>query len=439
MNHRVYRKIMDNKMRVLLIPIEETDTVAVGIFIKIGSRYEDKKTSGIAHFLEHMMFKGTEHMTSQVISEKLDSVGAKYNAETSYETTHYYIYGHKNDIDLFINLMTEIYLYPLFREEDIITERGVVIEELNMVKDDPQEIIQDMFHSVLFTNSSLKYPIIGTKKNISSFTRKDLIKFRHHYYTPERTVFVVSGNIDKNAVFESIEKKFAKHIYKNYHDVILPITDPPFQSKPNIVYKANKDISQTNVMIVFRSTSMYSKYADIYDIISDVLSSGSSSRLFILLRNKLGITYFANAYNIAYAYEGAFAIHIGVDNKRVDEAIRNIFGELMNLKKKGITAEEVEKAKKIRITAFSLSLQTPQDLLNYYGLQELYYRVGQVPSDSKHKTDVKTRIQEYEAITVEEVNLTIKHLFTPENLNIIIYGSSPNKLKQLNKFEKIDI
>lgn len=431
MNHRVYRKILNNNMRCLLIPMDDTDTVAVGIFIKVGSRYETAQNSGVAHFLEHMMFKGTTHLQTSTISNQLDSVGARYNAETSYEQTNYYIYGHKNDTELFIKLITDLYQNPLFREEDIKVEKGVVIEELNMAADDANEQVHEMMFADIFDNSSLKMPIIGTKKNILNYTRKDIVSFRKQYYIPERTAFVVSGNFNKHRIYKLIKNLFKKSP-KSENDpnnhIPFPLFDPPVQIKPNLQIKKKK-IAQTSLVIAFRSHSIYSEREEIYDIIADVLTSGSSSRLFTLLRNKLGAIYFCSAYNMSFTYEGIFSIHIGVDNKRVDEVINKVMEELQEMKKKGITQQELDKAKKIRITSFSLSLQTPQDLLSYYGSQEITYRVGNIKEHADKKTDIKDHISYYDRITLKQVNEVIGELFRSENLNIFIYGKTPIKIK----------
>lgn len=422
MNHRIYRNVLNNKLRTILIPIDHTDTVAVGIFVKIGSRYETEHSNGMAHFLEHMMFKGTRHYPGGSISDKLDGVGAIYNAETSHELTSYYIYGHKTDLELFIKIMIDIYANPLFKEEDIITERGVVFEELNMYKDDPNEILENYVYETIFSNSSLRFPILGSKKMLSTVTRKDLINFRKKYYVPERTVFVVSGDFDRKKIFEMIESRLSK-IKNGVYDVIIPIQDPVIQTKLEKHIISKPDISQTIITMAFRSHSFFSVYSDVYDIIGDILATGSSSRLYNLLRNKMGVTYFSYANNISYTYEGIFSISLGVDSKRVNEVIQKVTEEIQKMIKKGITKEELEKAKKIRITAFALGLQTPQDLMSFYGNQEIMYRVGAVPQHVKSKTNVKTRIQDYEEIDIGTVNAVIKDLFQEDKTNIFILGN----------------
>lgn len=433
MHFKINRKILDNGMRLLFIPMTNSDTVSMGIYVKAGSRYETVKENGIAHFLEHMMFKGTKHMSSVDIATKLDSVGAKYNAGTSYESTYYYLYGHKEYTKLFIDIISDIYINPVFHESDILTERNVVVEELNMMKDEPSEIIHNLMYETLFSNSSLGLPIIGTKNNILNFTRNDFINFRKNKYTSDRTVFVIAGNFNLKNISKYVVGKFKHNNFENNNSkhIMIPFSPEIKQSKSSIIVNHNKNISQTHIIISFKSDNIYSDNLYIYDIVADILASGSSSRLFDLLRNKLGITYFINVYNTSYLHEGVFTIHIGVDNKRVDEAINKILKELKDIKINGITNDELNKAKNIRISSVAVELQTPNDLMSYYGMQELIYNVGASASSNVDRTKVSTLIDNYKKIDKKTVNNLINSLFVEHNMNIFIYGTK-NKSK-LNK------
>lgn len=439
MDHKIYRKKLHNNMKLLLIPIEHTDTISIGMFIKVGSRYETTYNNGISHFLEHMMFKGTTNFPGKTILENLDNVGAIYNATTSYESTNYYIYGNKNDINLFINIMCEIYMNPLFDENDIMTEKKVVIEELNMYKDDSYDVTINLLQKNVFSNSSLKMPILGTKKNIMSFTRDDLIKFRRKYYTGDRTIMVICGNFNNNTR-KKIFNEISKRIQSIKSNKIIKLTKPINykQIKPLLKVKDHKNIGQTNIIISFRSNGMYSENSKVYDIISNILSSGLSSILFDLLRNKLGIVYNISTYNISYSYEGVFVIYMGVDNKRVNEAIQNVLSIIKSIRtnshknvnmnninniddvKKYIDKNDVERAKRMITTGYSLSLQTSIDYMLYYGGQELFY-------DGKN---IKSNLDEYKSINIDKINEVMIELFRPENLNIIIYGIPPLKLSK---------
>lgn len=421
----IHREELHNGMKIILIPMNNTEIVSVGIFVKTGSRYENKKNNGIAHFLEHMMFKGTKNMSSEELSVKLDSVGAKYNAETSYDQTCYYLYGHYKEYKLFINIISDIYLNPVFDKADIKTEKGVVVEELNMFHDDPSEIIHDLMCSTMFPNSSLSLPIIGTKKTILNISQKDLFKFRNEFYIPERTVFVVTGNIDTKKVSHLIKHNF-KNLKKSNNIISFPYNEPKLQSEPFIKI-IKKPISQTVVSLVFRTESVYSKNEVVYDLICDLLCAGISSRLYVLLRTKLGAIYSVNAYNMSFEKEGILTINIGVDNKRIDEMLVNVLKELNDLKNNGIDLDELKKIKKIRMTSFSLNIQTPQDVLSYCGNQEILYNIDNVKKDYKFKLNIKENLNSYLDVKLSDFNTVLHHIFDKSNLNIFIYGNSPIK------------
>jgi predicted Zn-dependent peptidase len=401
MSSKLKKKILDNGLKVLMIPNKKFESVAVGIFVKVGSRYETKKNNGISHFLEHMLFKDKK------LVERLDCLGAKYNAETSYETTHYYIYGSKYDYVDFIDIISDIYNSKTFKKEDIEKEKSVITEEYNMLVDDSDEIINDEINKKVFDNSSLKLPIIGNKKNIKSFTKKDLEDYWKKYYVPPNTMFVISGNFNENTAMKKIEEKFGKIKYVDKKDYLLEEPKSIIQKEPKI-HLLQENISQTNIMITYRSSSMFEISDTYYDIIADVLSSGCSSRLFKLLRDKLGISYYNYSYNLSYLYEGVFIINVGVDPSRAKECIDEILKEIKNLRKNGITEAELDKSKKIRNTNYMFSIENPLDVMNHYGFLELF--------------ELKDDFKEIDKIKVKDINEIINKIFDKNNLNIFIHG-----------------
>lgn len=405
------KKILDNKMRVLLLPFKTTSIISVGIFVKTGSAYETNKTSGMAHFLEHMMFQGNKHKSGKQIAEALDSVGAVYNAATSYEYTYYYVNGNKQDTDLFLDTMLDIYKYPLFKQGDIGREQNVIVEELNMDLDNPRTKLFNLFHEKMFPNSSLARPIIGTKSNILGFKREDFFDFRNKYYVPENTVLVVAGNFSISKIFNKIKKKMAC-----FTPTSSSLSRPVVcfcQTEPH-VYLQKAPISQTHVLFAFRSYPKSHKNNKTLELVSDLLTSGSSSRLFDMLRNRLGVTYFSDAYNSTYLETGNFIIHVGVDNKRVMEVIEVIVKEIRKLKKFGLTPKELKKIKKIRNASFMMGLQDPRDYLNFYGMQQLMFNTITSPEDI---------MAQYQHITIPKMKEVMADVFQMKNLNLFVYGN----------------
>ncbi|VBB18399.1 hypothetical protein YASMINEVIRUS_862 [Yasminevirus sp. GU-2018] len=429
MRHKVYRTILKNKMRVLVIPMSGFDICSVGIFVKVGSRYETDKNNGISHFLEHLMFKGTKNMTSEKIFNELDNVGAVYNAETGFEHTNFYINGHSDYIQLYLDILIDIFVNATYKDKDIETERGVINEEINMYKNDIEDLMNDSLNKLMFANSSLKYPTLGTKSSLAKITRKDIMNFRKNFYVPERSVLVVAGSLgslDREKLLKYVEPKLEELTVGNTEQ-IMPISDTEIQIEP-IVRHIKYKTTTPYTCICYKSQSIFSSYLEEYDLIANVLTAGSSSRLYNTLREKLGLSYMTNAENISYQYEGVFCINTYTDYKNTNKVVNLILQELANLAEKGITEEELSKAKQIKIASLTMSLQTPHDIMAYHGINEIDYRVGSVNIDKVVRTKISSRISHIMAIDLNTINGVIKNLFNREKLNIIIVGGTTSRL-----------
>lgn len=431
MRHKVYRTILKNKMRVLIIPISGIDIVSVGIFVKVGSRYETEKNNGMSHFLEHLMFKGTKNYSSEKIFNELDNVGAIYNAETGFEHTDFYINGHSDYIKLYLDILIDIFVNATYKDKDIETERGVIYEEINMYKNDIEDLMNDSINSIMFKNSSLKYPILGTKSSLSKMTRKDIVQFRKNFYVPERSVLVIAGSLgamDRESLLKYVGPKLEELPMGN-QDHIMPISDTEIQIEPmvvNVKYKTTTPYT----CICYKSQSIFSSYLEEYDLIASILTAGSSSRLYNTLREKLGLSYMTHAENISYQYEGVFCIYTYTDYKNANKVIGYILQELNTLVEKGISEEELNKAKQIKISSLSLSLQTPNDIMAYHGMNEIDYRIGSVNIDKVVRTKISSRISYIMGIDLTTINGIMKNLFSREKLNIIIVGNTLGKMIQ---------
>jgi predicted Zn-dependent peptidase len=421
MSSKPKRFILNNNLRVLLVPLKKSDLVTIGIFIKVGSRNENKQENGIAHFLEHMMFKGTTKRPKNKIAEEFDNHGASYNAMTSKEYTGYYVTGHKQDLNLFIDIIIDLYCHPTLLTSDIEKERSVIIEELNMGLNDPSTILMAIMHEKLFPKHPLGIPIIGTKKTILNLEREDFLEFRRNNYTPDNSIMVVCGDIDSKHTIQKIEREFRNYNpEKKGTDMLCPTIH---QEIPYVYLNHNKNMAQTAVMIVFNTgVELNSENSRILDLVADILSSGSSSRLFHILRIKLGVTYFNHSYDISYTDNGLFVIHMGVDNKRVMEVIGVVLDEIYKLKKRGIKKEELKKAKKIRKTSFMLSVQNPKDFVFFYGLNELFDPIEKF-MENKSVDAMHKAYTEYDKITLDAVNNVIKKYFTVDRFNLFVYGN----------------
>jgi len=411
-------------MKTLLIPLSNANTVTVGIFINSGSRQETE-AFGIAHFLEHMTFKGTLKKTSTDLMIELDSIGANYNALTGHEFTLYYLSGDPRDIERFLEIIIDLYLFPIYPEADIEKERNVVLEELRMNDDSNGRVLsKQMFNEIYDTSKpDLARPIIGYKESISILNRDDIMTYRSRNYNGSNCLLCVSGNFERDEVINKIEKCFGSKLSKMSKQENLFFDTIKKENKVNSIQSIkpsikrhiniNKDINQTIINFTFNAYAADNYYINHLDLVSDILSNGFSSRLFDLLRNKMGVSYYNNSFTRTFEDCGQFIIVVGVDHKSVKKTIKCIINELKNIIVNGVTAAELAKSKKQNETSLLFQFKDPYEYLMYYGLNYL---------KSKPLYNISDMLNNIDNIQLNEVNSIIKEIFKGENLIIGTIG-----------------
>jgi predicted Zn-dependent peptidase len=452
------RYILDNGMRITLIPIKTTAIISMGFFINAGSRNEVVRDSGVAHYLEHLMFKGTKNRPNENLVKELDNLGASYNAATSFEYTYYYINGSSTDSKKLLDILIDIYSNPELKNKDINKERSVIIEELNMDADVGHNIINKEYRRRLFKNTSLEGDIIGKAELINLLTKKDFIDFRKKYYQPKNVTLIISGNFDVDYFKKYIYKKL-NHIKNSnetikYNDIISEIgTDINYnlfnkyiiedhkyitkiknQDIPYVYIKRNNKISQTLILFAFQVDNIYKTNKRELRLISSLLSSGSSSILFNALRTKLGVTYFNRTYLDEYADIAYLKIYIGSDNERVFEVIKAVISELKKIKKNGIKQEEFKRLKKLFNTAFLSAFSgDPRSYLDYYGMKELENLNKGLPFKDKNEVnlDINKELENFIKIKRGNVEKIINEVFNIDKMNLLIYGKFNNSYDDL--------
>ncbi len=417
---KAIKHINKNGLRIITVPMKDNPTVTVLVLVGTGSDYESKNINGISHFLEHMCFKGTtKRPSARIIAEELDTMGCQYNAFTGREYTGYYAKGGAKNFKKIFDIIVDIYLNSTLPEIDIEKEKGVIIEELNMYEDIPQVQVQDLFAKALYGDQPAGRTIIGTKENIKKMKRNNFIKYRKTHYTADNTVIIVTGQIKTSEVHKEVTKYFS-NINDNKFDKKKKTKDS--QSKPNILIK-NKKTDQTHFILGVRTFPLSDKRNPGLLVLSAILGLGMSSRLFIKLREEMGVAYYVKATNDASLDYGSFQISAGVNNNRVEEVIKEIINECNLLKKNFITTRELNKAKSFLIGNTKLSLEATDDISNFYGMQELL------------KKDIKTlreKIKEINSVTIKDINKIAKTIFQNKNLNLVIVGPIKEK-KSISK------
>ncbi len=414
------KKTLENGLRIITVPMVDNPSVTVLVMVEAGSKYENKETSGLSHFLEHMVFKGTPKRPKAInISRELDSIGSHYNAFTFQEFTGYYAKADKRHLDTIIDVISDMYNNPLFDEEEIKKEKGVIVEEIRMYQDLPQQHIHDVFMELLYGDTPAGWNIAGTESNVKSFNRDQFIKYRNDHYLADSTVVIVSGSFDEKNTIEKIENAFAtigtsKKVGKE------KVIDK--QDEPQIKIET-KETDQTHLVIGVRTFPIKDKRIPTMLVLSTILGRGMSSRLFAKMRDQLGICYYIRTEHNPFTDHGFLSISAGVDNARVEEAIVGIMEECQRLKDEAVLAEELKKAKDYISGTTMLELETSDARAEYCGFQEAMKGVIDMPADI---------IEKVNAVTSADVQKLAGEIFITKHLNMALIGRSKdeNLLKQ---------
>lgn len=411
------KKTYKNGLRVITVPMKDNPTVTVLVLVGTGSNYETKEINGISHFLEHMCFKGTiKRPTSQSISHELDALGCQYNAFTDHEMTGYYAKGDAKNFSQIFDIVSDIYLNSTFPEAEIEKEKGVIVEEINMYEDMPASHVQELFDKVLCGDQPAGWGIAGKKENIYKMVREDFVNYKKSHYIASNTVIIVSGNVQNEKVYKEVDRYF-KEIKSTNKVKKLKTKDK--QNNPKVLVKY-KETDQTHFVLGVRTFSLFNKRNMTLALLSGILGAGMSSRLFIKLREEMGVAYYVRALNNPSLDHGSFQISAGVNNKRTVEVIKEILKECNFLASEKVSEKELNKVKSFIIGNMKMSLEATDDIASFYGGQELM------------KREIKTledKIKEIQKVTAKDIQKIAKIIFKTKNLNLAIIGPFKNEDK----------
>lgn len=412
---------LKNGLRIITVPMADNPAVTVLVLVEAGSKYEPKQVNGISHFLEHMVFKGTKNRPkASDISKELDGLGADYNAFTGNEYTGYHAKVHPKYFDRALDIISDMYLNPLFDEEEIKKEKGVIIEEIRMYKDLPQREVHHVLDALMFGDQPAGRTILGPEKNIRSFSQSHFRNYRKLHYVAKGTIVIISGNINEAQAIAKTKKIFAQipNSKKSGKPKVKEIQTSP---KIKIEYK---DTVQTHLVFGIRTFSIFDKRNPTLTVLNSVLGRGMSSRLFTKMRDELGICYYIRSSDDSYTDHGMITIAAGVDNSRVKIAVENIMKEVRRLKADLVSPEELKKVKDYISGTTMLGLETSEDRADFVGGQEILR--GKIEP-------VADLLKKIEKVRAEDVKRLANEIFKDKNLNLALIGPHKNE-KALKKF-----
>ncbi|NME81788.1 pitrilysin family protein [Clostridium sp. SM-530-WT-3G] len=328
---------LKNGLRVVTEKIEHLNSISIGVMVQNGSRNESQDVNGISHFIEHMFFKGTDKRTSKGIMEEIENVGGQINAFTSKEATCYYIKALNTHIDLSLDILSDILLNAKFDPEEIEKEKGVVIEEINMSQDSPEDVLDDVYSKACYGNDPLGNPILGTIDLVKSFTREKIVKFIEEKYTPYNSVISICGNFKDDELRDLIEKYFGSWECKNknivdYGNSIIQVGSA----------YGKKEIEQLHISLGLKGLPYADKNNYSLVLLNNIFGNGASSILFQKVREELGLCYSIGSYLQPFQGVGTLNIYAGLNKNYGEKALEVINKELNLFVKNGITDRQLE-------------------------------------------------------------------------------------------------
>jgi len=401
---------LPNGLRLIQAPLASVHSVAVFVGVGVGWRYEDKRINGLAHFLEHMFFKGSAKRPRALdITTAIDSVGGVLQAGTLSEMTYFYTIVPQSSWEKGWDVLSDMLLNPLFREEDIAQEKGVIAEEISMYYDTPMIYVQEVFQRLLYGDHPLGWDSFGTKESTKSFKKQDFVDFYRRWYHPNATVVVFSGALGGKPLTETVTQTYAA---SSSAALSAPLSVPEPKPGPNLKILF-KDCDQAHVVLGGPAYSVDHPLRYPAEVLAALLGGGMSSRLFTEVREKRGYAYYISASHDAYRDAGSFSVSAGLPVKKVVSALEVILAELGQVAREPVGEEELRKVKTFLEGRLSLKIEGSRGAGEFYLFGELWE--GQALS-------AEAVTQAIEAVTSQQVQQVAKDIFRKARVNLALIG-----------------
>ncbi|WP_017414488.1 M16 family metallopeptidase [Clostridium tunisiense] len=410
---------LNNGLRVVVENIEQFNSVSVGLWVENGSRNENEFNNGISHFIEHMLFKGTKKRTSKEIAEAIEDIGGQINAFTGKEATCYYVKVLDSYLELGLDVISDMLFNSNFNEEEIEKEKGVVIEEINMSEDSPEDVLMDLHSIATWGQESISRPILGYEHTVRGFNRNMLIDYLQSYYIPENCVISICGKVDMKTIKEVVERYFGAWDSKNKS--ITKYNSPEIK-KTNFFRK--KDIEQLHVTLGMPGLEV--GHDDIYTLIllSNILGGGASSILFQKIREELGICYSIYLFISSHINVGTVNVYTGLNPQYIKVALETINHELKRFSTDRISPEKLMKAKEQLKGSYILGLESTSSRMFSNGKSVLFKDKINTPNDVLSKID---------SIDYNKVDAVMDMTFRKGIYNSAFVGKDETLLKDIYK------
>jgi len=411
----MYKKTdLNNGLTLVTNHMPSMESMAIGIWIRTGSRNEDEKNSGISHFLEHMLFKGTPSRNCRKLKEEIEGRGGSLNGFTSEEVSCFLAKVSFKHTDIALEILSDMVLNASIDDKELERERGVIIEEIKMYQDLPNHYVHDILTDIMWPGNSLGFSIAGSIDSVSAILRKDIVEYKNINYIPQNIVVVLCGNMDHGATESRLKKIFAGTVKSKIKPVSGFCNN---QSKPCMKIM-NKDTKQAHLCIGLHSFGRSHKDRYALSLLHVILGANMSSRLFENIREKKGLAYEIGADVKRYNETGAFVVHAGTEHKKAKEAIICILKELRETKKKNVTAGELKRAKEFFKVQLLMALEDT--------LEHMLW-IGDYATSLNKLPDRKEIIKKLDAVTADDIRRVSNSIFNSSGLNMAVIGEFTDK------------
>ncbi len=405
----IQKDILPNGLVVITEPMPHVRSVSAGVWIRSGSRREPAELNGISHFIEHMVFKGTERRTAEEIARAVDSVGGMLDAFTGKEMTCFNAKVLDEHLPVAFDVLSDLVLRPLFAEEDVAREKSVVLEEIKMDEDSPDYLVHEIFIQNFWRDHPLGKPILGTRETVKWFGREKVLEFFRRWYTPNAVVITAAGNLEHRQLVDMVAAAFG--------DLAAApdgTSDTPPQPHARITTRTKRELEQVHICLGVPSYPITHQKRFAISMLNNILGGGMSSRLFQNIREKQGLAYAVFSELNPYRDAGMLSIYAGTALETAGRVVRSITEEFRNLKEQSVTEEELRRAKNHLRGSLLLSLESTNARMSNLARQEIYF--GRF-------FGLEEILASFEAVTREELHAIAQEFFRPEQIAVTVLGN----------------
>lgn len=409
-------KKLKNGLTIIAEEIPYLKSISMGIWFRSGIKTEENYIDGVSHFIEHMMFKGTKNRTSKQLVAEIENLGGVINAFTGRECTCYYVRLLDEHLNIGIDILSDMILNSKFDEKDIEREKSVIIEELKMYEDSPEDLTYDILLEKVYDNKGIGKNILGNKESIKSMNREAILAYFEKFYVPKNAVLSICGNFDFDETVKLIEDKFG-----NWHGEKPDYNLQDEKFNPCVV-KKDRDYEQTNLAICFECENIGSSSNDVYtiDIINNVLGGSSTSRLFQRIREDEGLVYSIYSEQEFYRDKGELGIYASMSTENLEDVYRLVKEEIISLNENGITEEELKNSKEQLKGEFMLGMESTESRMNAIGKYMLI--TGKVET-------LEDVIEGLNSITMDDINRVIRDVLDINKMGVCAVGKGVSQIE----------